>query len=126
MLPNALGQPMGLLPEKQIVSMYDSGPHIILFSIFAKAQEPCPRPALIHKKVFKILMILDIHFMPIIQARPLQMFVIYLKPQRVDQVKSYTDGPAQTGNIARIGRYLRLIQGHVENGVFNGKVFHIR
>ena len=73
---------------------------------------------------FKIRVVPDIDLVPVVQAGPLQMFVIDLETQRMNQVKPYFSGPAQPGDVPGIGRYFGLIKNYIEVGILECSVFH--
>ena len=55
-----------------------------------------------------------VNFRPVVQPRPPEMPIINTETQRMDQMKRNLRRPAEPGDIARIGRDLRLIKHDVK------------
>ena len=89
------------------------------------ATEDDQPPVSIHlfQKRLETGMVPDIDLMPVVQPRPLEVFVVHLETKGVDQVKRQFGSATQTGNIAGVCGNFRLIEDHMEVGIIKGPMF---
>jgi hypothetical protein len=57
----------------------------------------------------------------VIQSGSFQPGVIEREPQWADQVQAAAGVGAQADDVARVGRYFRLVKNDVKHGVFPGR-----
>ncbi len=77
----------------------------------------------IFQKCLETWMVPDINLMPVVQSRPLEVFVVYPKTEGMDQMEHQFGSPAQAGDITGVGRYLGLIEDHMEGRVIKCPMF---
>ncbi len=113
--------------EKQIVPVMDACLGIVFIGVAAEADDPGVHLAiLVCDERRKILMVLDIHLMPIVQSRSFQMLVIDLKSQGMNEVQSHLGSAAQACDVSGVGRNLGLVQDHMKRRIRYGLVGFFR
>ena len=84
-----------------------------------------PVPFIFIQEILKAFMVPDIHFPPVVQARPFEMLVIHLESKGMDEMKPDLCGCAKPGDITSISRNFRLIEDHLEGGIFYDAMLYL-
>jgi hypothetical protein len=82
----------------------------------AEGNDRTPVP-FICQECLKAFMVMDVHLVPVIQARPFQVPIIGTEPQGMNQVKPQLGSTAQSSDISGIGGNFGLIQDDMEMGI---------
>ena len=124
LIANLCREAEGFASKEQIVSMVHICLCVIFLSVSAKSgktRRTLYFPAF--QKGLKVVMMSDVHLTPVIQPCPFEVFVIHPEPEWVNQVQPDLRRSAQSRDVSRVGRDLRLMEDHMEGWVFDDTVF---
>ena len=112
-----LRQACGLFSEEQPAIRRKPRLGIVLRGLGGGQPEVILCLRVLSKKRIQVLIVRNVHQMPVIQARTLHGPVGNIKAKGADQVQAAAGGSAGPGNIAGVLRDLRLHQHDIQHGV---------
>ena len=101
-------QPKSFTAEQQIIPvlrLYLGVQHVCMT---AETQQSAVFIHIVQKNI-KIRMMSHINLRPVIESGPFQVFVVHTEPQGMDQVQLHLGRTTEPGDIAGVGRDLRLV-----------------
>ena len=109
------GQALRLLAEHQIAAV-----RIVCLVILPRRlcrKEAEAADVVFREKVVEVFIDAHIDQIPVVQPRTLDRLVRNIKAERLDQMQDAAGGGAGAGDVARVGRDLRLVQYDMQHGI---------